>query len=38
MEYERNRAGIQIKKCCASCERREDKIRMPNGKRTCILG
>ena len=38
MEYERNRAGIQIKKCCASCERREDNIRMPNGKRTCILG
>lgn len=38
MEYERNRAGIPIKKCCASCERREDKIRMPNGKRTCQLG
>ena len=38
MEFDRNRAGIQIKKCCASCERREDKIRMPNGKRTCILG
>ena len=38
MEFERNKAGIPIKKCCASCESRDDKIRMPNGKRTCILG
>ena len=31
-------AGIPIKKCCASCERRDDKIRMANEKRTCLLG
>lgn len=38
MEYERNRAGIQIKKCCASCESRDDKIRTKSEKRTCQLG
>ena len=38
MEFERNKAGIPIRKCCASCESRDDKIRTRGEKRTCLLG
>ena len=38
MEFERNKAGVRIKKCCASCEERDDKIRTKDERRTCILG
>ena len=38
MEFEMNKAGVRIKKCCASCESRKDNIRTKSYKRTCRLG